>query len=84
MSLLIRSRGEGVVIAGDVLNSPMYVTEPERPFGPDLDQETAIRTRVALVERIEAEGWKVAVAHFPAPGFGAIVRIEGRRWFAAL
>lgn len=84
MSLLIRSRGEGLVIAGDVLNSPMYVTEPERPFGPDLDQATAIRTRVALVERIEAEGWKVAAAHFPAPGFGAIVRIEGRRWFAAL
>jgi len=84
MSLLVRSHGEGLVIAGDVLNSPMYVTEPERRFGPDQDQETAIRTRVALVERIEAEGWKVAAAHFPEPGFGAVVRIEGRRWFAAL
>lgn len=84
MSLVLRSQGEGMVISGDVLNSPMYVTEPERPFGPDLDQDTAIRTRVALVERIEAEGWRVASAHFPEPGFGAVVRIEGKRWFAAL
>lgn len=84
MSLIIRSRGEGMVISGDVLNSPMYVSEPGRPFGPDLDQETAVRTRVALVERIEAEGWRVAAAHFPEPGFGAVVRVEGKRWFAAL
>jgi glyoxylase-like metal-dependent hydrolase (beta-lactamase superfamily II) len=84
MSLIIRSRGEGMVISGDVLNSPMYVSEPERPFGPDQDPATGIRTRVALVERIEAEGWRVASAHFPEPGFGSVVRIEGRRWFAAL
>jgi glyoxylase-like metal-dependent hydrolase (beta-lactamase superfamily II) len=84
MSLIIRSRGEGMVISGDVLNSPMYVSEPGRPFGPDLDQQAAIRTRVALVERIEAEGWRVAAAHFPEPGFGAVVRVEGKRWFAAL
>jgi len=84
MSLIIRSRGDGMVISGDVLNSPMYVSEPGRPFGPDLDQETAVRTRVALVERIEAEGWRVAAAHFPEPGFGAVVRVEGKRWFAAL
>lgn len=84
MSLVLRSRGEGLVIPGDVLTSPMYVSEPERPFGPDLDQEAAIRTRVALVERIEVEGWRVAAAHFPEPGFGSVVRIEGRRWFAAL
>ncbi len=83
MSLIIRSRGEGMVISGDVLNSPMYVSEPGRPFGPDLDQQAAIRTRVALVERTEAEGWRVAAAHFPEPGFGAVVRVEGKRWFAA-
>lgn len=84
MSLLVRSRGEGLLIAGDVLNSPMYVTEPERPFGPDADVEAGIRTRMALLDRVEAEGWRITAAHFPAPGFGDVVRLEGRRWFASL
>ena len=84
MSLLVQSRGEGFVIAGDVLNSPIYLTEPERPFGSDADIPLGIRTRVELVERIETEGWRVAAAHFPQPGWGDVVRIEGRRWFRAL
>lgn len=84
MSLLVQSRGEGFVIAGDVLNSPIYLTEPERPFGSDANIPLGIRTRVELVERIETEGWRVAAAHFPQPGWGDVVRIEGRRWFRAL
>lgn len=83
MSLLVQSRGEGLVISGDVLNSPVYVTEPQRPFGSDRDMEQGIRTRLALVDRIEAEGWRLASEHFPAPGWGKVVRAEGRRWFAA-
>lgn len=81
MSLLIRSRGEGLVIAGDVLNSPMYVTEPHRPFGSDADQKLGIETRVRLVERIAEEGWHVSAAHFPDPGWGAVVVEQGRRWW---
>ncbi|MGE0599590.1 MAG: MBL fold metallo-hydrolase [Dehalococcoidia bacterium] len=84
MSLLMQSRGQGMVIAGDVLNSPMFLTEPDRLFGADADQRLANRTRVALVQRIEDEGWKVAAEHFPEPGWGEVVRIEGRRWFRAL
>lgn len=84
MSLLIASAGERAVITGDVLNSPMYVTEPERPFGADLEREQGIRTRVGLVERIEAEGMRLVAAHFPEPGWGDIVRVDGRRWFRAL
>ncbi len=84
MSLLVQSRGQGLVIAGDVLNSPMFVTEPELPFGSDADIARGVATRVALVDRIEAEGWRVAAEHFPAPGWGKVVRVEGRRWFRAL
>jgi glyoxylase-like metal-dependent hydrolase (beta-lactamase superfamily II) len=83
MSLLVRSRGEGLVIAGDVLNSPMYITEPERPFGSDADQALGIKTRIALVERIAGEGWHVGAAHFPDPGWGSVTLLEGRRWWAA-
>ncbi|MEO8538385.1 MAG: MBL fold metallo-hydrolase [bacterium] len=82
MSLVIHSRGEGLVIAGDVLNSPMYVTEPGRPFGSDADQPLGISTRVALLDRIESEGWKVGAAHFPDPGWGGVTRINGRRWWS--
>jgi glyoxylase-like metal-dependent hydrolase (beta-lactamase superfamily II) len=84
MSLLVQSRGEGLVIAGDVLNSPVYVTEPERPFSSDADIPLGIRTRTALLGRAEAEGWRVAAEHFPEPGWGDLVRIDGRRWFRAL
>jgi glyoxylase-like metal-dependent hydrolase (beta-lactamase superfamily II) len=79
MSLLIQSRGEGLVIAGDVLNSPMFLTEPERPFHSDADVARGIETRVRLVDRIDAEGWRVAAAHFPEPGWGEVVRIEEGR-----
>jgi glyoxylase-like metal-dependent hydrolase (beta-lactamase superfamily II) len=81
MSLLIQSGGEGLVIAGDVLNSPMYVTEPGRPFGSDADQQLGVSSRVALMERVVSEGWKVAAAHFPSPGWGDVVQLEGRRWW---
>jgi glyoxylase-like metal-dependent hydrolase (beta-lactamase superfamily II) len=84
MSLLVRSRGEGLVIAGDVLNSPMYVTEPERPFGSDADQRLAIETRIRLVDQVAAEGWRVAAEHFPEPGWGEVISVQGRRWFRAL
>ena len=81
MSLLIESRGEGMVIAGDVLNSPMFVTEPHRPFGSDADQQQGIETRIRLMDRITREGWRVAAAHFPTPGWGAIHLEAGRRWW---
>lgn len=83
MSLLVESQGERVVVTGDVLVSPFYVSEPERQFGSDLDGRQGIRTRVALVDRLEADGARLASAHFPEPGFGHVVRIEGRRWFRA-
>ena len=83
MSLLVQSQGEGVIIAGDVLNSPMFISEPGRPFGSDADVALGIRTREALVDRIEAEAWHVAAAHFPEPGWGEVVRLEGKRWFLA-
>jgi len=83
MSLLIQSGGEGLVIAGDTLNSPMFVSEPGRPFGSDADVGQGIATRERLVERVEADGWRVAAAHFPAPGWGEVIRVDGKRWFRA-
>ena len=84
MSLLIASAGEHAVITGDVFPSPFYLSEPERPFGSDLDRARGIASRRALLERIEAEGMRVIGGHFPEPGWGEVIRVHGRRWFRAL
>jgi len=84
MAVLIISAGERALILGDALVNPAQVTEPEMRFAFDSDGETAAATRRRLLDRIEAEGMKVAQCHFPAPGFGRIVRLEGRRYWQGL
>lgn len=84
MAVVITSNGERAVISGDVFNHPIYVTEPWREFTADLDRAQGIATREALLDRIEAEGMVLIAEHFPEPGFGHVIRAEGRRWFQAL
>jgi len=53
--------------------------------GPlDFDGQTAVTTRKQLLNRIEAEGMTLVQCHFPSPGYGRIVRLEGRRYWQAL
>ncbi len=82
--VLISSGGEHAVILGDLAHTPVQVTEPDWGIAADVDKDQARQSRRALWERIEAEGLRVAAGHFPAPGFGRIVRLEGRRWWQAL
>ena len=84
MAVVISSDGERAVITGDVFNHPIFVSEPWREFGADLDHARGIATREALLDRIEAEGMVLVAEHFPEPGFGHVIRAEGRRWFRAL
>ncbi|MEE8338249.1 MAG: MBL fold metallo-hydrolase [Dehalococcoidia bacterium] len=84
VSVLIASQGERAVITGDVFSNQVYVTEPELEFGADSDVEQGKATRHALLERIEAEGMTVVAGHFAEPGFGRLVRLEGRRYWRAL
>ena len=47
----------------------------------DTDPNLSARTRSDLFERIEQEGLTIAAGHYPYPGFGGIVRVDGkRRW----
>jgi glyoxylase-like metal-dependent hydrolase (beta-lactamase superfamily II) len=84
MSLLIASDGEKAIIPGDVLVTPAQVSEPDWVFGFDTDGVEAVATRNRLLERIEAEGMTLASCHFPHPGFGRVIRLEGRRVWQAL
>jgi glyoxylase-like metal-dependent hydrolase (beta-lactamase superfamily II) len=81
MSILITSQGERALILGDVAHNPAQVHETDWVSRADMDPEVTKSTRRALMERLEREGMVVAAGHFPAPGFGKIVRLEGRRYW---
>ena len=81
MSLAIISGGKRAVIMGDAAVHPAQVTEVDWCFGFESDQVLATRTRTQLFDRIEAEDAALIACHFPAPGFGRLVRVEGRRYW---
>ena len=84
MSIVIRSQGESALVLGDVLHNTAQVHELDWASRADIDPDVARATRLTLVDRMEQEGMPVAAVHLPAPGFGKIVRLEGRRYWRAL
>ncbi len=84
MSMLITSQGERALILGDVMHSPAQIQEPDWVSRADMDPDLARETRRALLERLEREGTLVAAGHFPAPGFGKIIRLADRRYWQVL
>jgi glyoxylase-like metal-dependent hydrolase (beta-lactamase superfamily II) len=84
MSILITSQGERALILGDVAHNPAQVHETDWVSRADMDPEVTKSTRRALMERLEREGTVVAAGHFPAPGFGKLIRLEGRRYWQVL
>jgi glyoxylase-like metal-dependent hydrolase (beta-lactamase superfamily II) len=84
MSVLIASAGQYALIGGDVVVHPAQVTEPRWRFAADMDAQRACTTRQDILDRIEAEGMTVAARHFPEPGFGRVIRLEGRRYWQAV
>jgi glyoxylase-like metal-dependent hydrolase (beta-lactamase superfamily II) len=84
MSLLVASRGERAILVGDAFGHPAQVEHPDWYVVHDMDHPQAERTRRQLLDRIEAEGLVLSANHFPEPGFGRVVRLEGRRFWQAL
>ncbi|MCI0841554.1 MAG: MBL fold metallo-hydrolase [Chloroflexi bacterium] len=78
-SLIIASAGERAFILGDVAHSPAqaHYTDWNPMF--DIQQDISRSTRHKVLDQLEAEGTLVSSGHFPDPGFGHFVRIEGRR-----
>jgi hypothetical protein len=84
MSVLITSGDARAMLLGDVVIHPAQVTEPDWNAMFDMDGDVAGQTRRLMLDRIEAEGMTVAARHFPEPGFGRLVRLEGRRYWQGL
>jgi glyoxylase-like metal-dependent hydrolase (beta-lactamase superfamily II) len=81
MSILITSEGQRALVLGDAAHSPVQVLEPDWVSRADMDPEVTRRTRRALLDRLEREEIIVAAGHFHAPGYGKIVRLNGRRYW---
>ena len=84
MSIIISSQGEQALVLGDVLHNTAQLQETDWVSRADMDPEQTRRTRRSLVERLERDGMLVAAGHLPAPGFGRIVRLPGRRYWQSL
>jgi glyoxylase-like metal-dependent hydrolase (beta-lactamase superfamily II) len=84
MSLLVTSRGERALVLGDAAHSPVQVENPDWVSRADMDPDLTRQTRRALLDRLERENILVMAGHFHAPGFGRIVRLEGRRYWRGL
>ena len=84
MSMLISSENERAVIAGDVVGSPMHVSEPDWPYAPDSDQSQARETRRRMLDLAERDRMIVMGGHMTRPGWGRLVRWRGRRYWQAL
>lgn len=84
LGLAITSDGQKGFILGDAAISPIHVEEPDWQTGFDWDHDISRHTRNMLLDRLEAENALVAASHFPAPGLGRFVRVEGRRTWRAV
>ncbi len=84
MSLLIASRNERALLVGDILGSPMQATETNFRYTPDWDALMGITARKNILDRAERQKAIVIGSHLSYPGWGVIVRWEGRRYWKAL
>ena len=84
MSLAISSQGENGLVLGDVLHNTVQIENTDWVSRADIDPVQTRITRRELMDRLEREGIPVAAVHLAAPGFGKIVRQQGRRFWQAL
>lgn len=84
MSVVVASAGQRAMITGDVAHHPAQVQETDWNCGFDGDPEQAQQTRRQVLERLEREGTLAAICHFPAPGFGRLIQLEGKRMWQVL
>lgn len=81
MSILVSSGGEQALIEGDVFVHPAQVTEDEWNCHFDYDWPLSNKTRLAVLKTVEDENITVVACHFPLPGFGHVVRENGKRYW---
>lgn len=84
MSLLISSQGENGLVLGDVLHNTAQIENVDWVSRADIDPTQTRITRREMMDRLERDGIPVAAVHLASPGFGKIVRENGRRFWQVL
>ena len=82
--LAIVSGGERALLLGDLAVNPALITNPEWVFSFDMDEAVAVESRKRILDRAEGEDATLVVCHYPSPGYGKLVRFEGRRYWQGL
>jgi glyoxylase-like metal-dependent hydrolase (beta-lactamase superfamily II) len=73
MSVLVRSGSEQLLIGGDVLTNPVFSFEnPSWRWGPDMEPERAIASRLKTLQMLAAEKTQILGYHLPWPGVGRV------------
>ncbi len=83
-SVLVSSAGESAVVLGDAAHIPVQAHHTDWSPRADTDPELSSQNRADLFDRMEKDHSLVISGHFPVPGFGRLVRVEGRRYWQAL
>jgi glyoxylase-like metal-dependent hydrolase (beta-lactamase superfamily II) len=78
-SFVVSSGGERLFILGDLTHSPVIAQETAWENTFDWDKPTARATRERVLANLESEAMLTGVGHYPHPGFGRFIRIDGRR-----
>ena len=85
ISVVVNSGGEKAIVVGDLVHSSAQMTETEWCAGADMDRDTARKTRHAVLDRLEEEGFIIGAGHFPiGRSIGKVLRTEGRRYWHIL
>ena len=83
-SVLVSSAAESAVILGDAAHVPVQAHHTDWSPRADTNPELSRQNRAELFDRMEKEHSLVVSGHFPVPGFGRLVRVQGRRYWRAL
>jgi len=84
MSLLIASQNERAILVGDILGSPMQATATDYLYTPDWDTQMGVNARNSILDKAENEKAVVIGSHLSYPGWGTMIRWEGKRYWNAL
>lgn len=83
-SVLVSSAAESAVILGDAAHVPVQAHHTDWSPRADTNPKLSRQNRAELFDRMEKDHSLVVSGHFPVPGFGRLVRVEGRRYWRAL
>jgi glyoxylase-like metal-dependent hydrolase (beta-lactamase superfamily II) len=84
MGVRVESGGQTALVIVDAAVNPMLLDRPGDVYAFDVDQETSVETRRALVPTLVDQDVLVVCAHYPDGGIGRVVRRDGRvLWVAA-